>query len=199
VGDTIELGSRYQKSRPGGLPLFWIDLAGFARHSRNLVTYVRTAQGYLHPLNRDRARSVGGELAAGVAPFAGLQLMAHLDLLDARDTSPSRVVKNDLLPFTSRAAAFVRARYEHELGLKALHSAALGARYAFQSSRFADPAGLAVIPAQRFFDLEAELTALGRAIVTRARISNLLDAQRFDVVGFPLPGRSFFLSTEVTW
>src|SRR5690606_13972228 len=48
VGDSIEVGTRYQQSRPGRSPLFWVDLAGFARRSDNLVTHVRTAQGYLH-------------------------------------------------------------------------------------------------------------------------------------------------------
>ncbi len=199
AGKTVEIGTRYQVSRPGRPPLLWVDLAGFARNSTDLVTYVRTAQGYLHPVNRDTARTLGGELAAGVHPVSGLQLEGHLNLLDSRDTSPTRVTKNDILPFTSRAIAFVRGRYEHIAGLKALHSAAVGASYSFQSSRFADPAGLGVIPAQSFVDLEAEVTALDRAVVARARVSNVFDAERFDVVGFPLPGRSVFFSSEVTW
>jgi iron complex outermembrane receptor protein len=44
------------------------------------------------------------------------------------------------------------------------------------------------------------LTAhLERRLEMRWRVANALDATRVDVVGFPLPGRSYFWSTEVTW
>src|SRR5690606_4530391 len=146
--------------RPGQPTLFWIDLAGFARNSRDLITYVRTAQGYLRPVNRDTARTLGSELVVGARPLAGVVFEGHLSLLDARDTSPTRTTTNDVLPFVSRATAFVRGRYEHAFDGDVVDSAAFGASYVHQSSRYADPAGLAVIPAQGFVDLEADITAL---------------------------------------
>ncbi len=198
-GRTFEIGARHQVSRPGGPPLLWTEAAGFARVSTDLVTYVRTAQGYLHPVNRESSRTLGGELAVGSSPVRGAEVEAHLSLLDPRDTSANRVTKNDLLPFLSRATAFVRGRYERDVDLGRLRTVSLGARYAYQTSRYADPAGLGVIPAQGFVDLEMEAAAVNDELVARARISNLFDAERFDVVGFPLPGRSAFFSLEATW
>lgn len=198
-GESAELGARFQVSRPGQPTIFWIDLAGFARSSRDLITYVRTAQGYLRPVNRDTARTLGSELAVGARPFPGVVWEGHVSWLDARDTSSTRTTANDVLPFISRATAFVRGRYEHVFGGDTVDRAAFGASYVHQSSRYADPAGLGVIPAQGFVDLEAEVTALSGVLVGRVRVSNLFDSRRFDVVGFPLPGRSFFFSSEVTW
>jgi iron complex outermembrane receptor protein len=67
-----------------------------------------------------------------------------------------------------------------------------------QSSRYADPAGLIVIPAQTSFDLELEQGLLRDQIKARARLHNLFDAPAFDVVGYPLPGRSVYVSMETT-
>lgn len=197
LGSTFGSGLRLQVPRPGQSPLVWLDAAGFVRRSTKLVSYLRTAQGYLRPVNRDSARTLGGEFALGSQPFAGLHLEAQLSLLDPRDTSSSRTTENDILPFLSRAMAFVRAEYVWQVGSpRTFESLSLGSRTYYQSSRYADPAGLGVIPSQSFTDLE--LVARGfNAFVLRGRLSNLFDAERFDVVGFPLPGRSGFVSLEV--
>jgi len=64
-----------------------------------------------------------------------------------------------------------------------------------QSSRVADPAGLVAIASQDAVDVEAELSF--RASSIRFRLANAFDAPRFDVVGYPLPGRSAYLSFEI--
>ena len=56
-----------------------------------------------------------------------------------------------------------------------------------------------MIPAQTTVNLEALVRLVERRVTARGRIANLFDAERFDVVGFPLPGRSGFFSVEATW
>ena len=58
-------------------------------------------------------------------------------------------------------------------------------------------AGLIVIPEQTTLGVSGAATWWGGALVTRARLANALDSERFDVVGYPLPGRSFYVSAEV--
>ena len=65
-----------------------------------------------------------------------------------------------------------------------------------QASRYADPAGLGVIPQQQTVDVEAVVTVWTDTLRAALRVANVLDAERFDVVGFPLPGRSGFFSLE---
>jgi iron complex outermembrane receptor protein len=48
-------------------------------------------------------------------------------------------------------------------------------------------------------DVELSTLHLDRHVDVRMRAANALDAKRYDVVGFPLPGRSYFWSTEVRW
>lgn len=197
-GTAAEIGGRYALSS-NGRRVAWLDAAAFARFSRDLVTYVRTAQGFLHPLNRDRSRTLGGELAAGASPWSPLELGASLSALDPRDTSPGRLTRNDILPFLSRLTGAALARFRSRVLSEWLCEWSTAAKYLFQSSRFADPAGLGVIPAQGTVDLEASALLFRRELTLGARVANLFDQRRFDVVGFPLPGRSFFFSMEATW
>jgi iron complex outermembrane receptor protein len=197
-GYTGELGARWQHAN-AARRLAWVDAAAFARYSSLLVDYVRTAQGYLTPRNNDSARTLGSELLVGVAPWRMLELAVSASLLDPRDTSADRQTVNDILPFKSRLLTTALASFGREFDSLWLGFASLSARYHYQASRFADPAGLAVIPAQSTLDLELLTAHLERRLEMRWRVANALDATRFDVVGFPLPGRSYFWSTEVTW
>jgi iron complex outermembrane receptor protein len=197
-GTTAEVGGRFQHLH-GARRLFWADAAAFARFSSDLVSYVRTAQGYLVPENSDRARTLGSELSVGASPVSPLEVSASASLLDPRDVSPDRQIVNALLPFNSRLTLGALATLRHGFRLFWLSEAALSVRYHHQSSRFADPAGLAVIPAQSTVDVELSTLHLDRHVDVRMRAANALDAKRYDVVGFPLPGRSYFWSTEVRW
>ncbi len=196
-GTVLETGARVVVPHSGHEHYFWLDASAFARFATDLIGYVRTAQGYLHPINRDTSRSLGGEVSVGGHPLLHLTLEANLSLIDARDTSADRISNNSILPFISPLTGFARAEYRWHLSrVSFVRELICGARASFQSSRYADPAGLGVIPSQFFTDLELGASSPDQHFVLRARVSNLFDANRFDVVGFPLPGRSLFVSLE---
>jgi iron complex outermembrane receptor protein len=197
-GTSYELGARWQLPSKAQTPPLYADAALFSRHSDDLISYVRTAQGYLTPLNRNRAETRGAEFVLGTAPVSFFEARSQLSLLDARDTSPDRVTQNDVLPFASRLVSATELSLRHRLAFGPLDEGGMTGRWTHQSSRYADPAGLGVIPAQSWLDFELFLRSLDR-VSTRARLANVLDQRRFDVVGFPLPGRSVFVSVEATW
>jgi len=198
TGVTFDLGGRFTRSlAPGSRPLY-VGLSGYARKVENLVTFVRTAQDYVVPTNLGEARVMGLELEAGAGfarYFAG---DLSLTLLDPRDQTPGRTLVNDIVPYQSRlvVAPGLRAT-SPALGDALLDRASLGMRLVYQSSRYADPAGQAVIPEQATFDVDATFECLDGHAMLRGRVADLFDAPRFDVVGFPLPGRSFFVSLEL--
>jgi vitamin B12 transporter len=198
-GATIDAGARFVRPAVGEAAPLAVSLSGYVREATDLVTYVRTAQDYLVPVNLGEARVAGLELdaSAGFARFFSAELAATLT--DARDRTPGRTLVNDLLPYHSRliVAPGLRARTPQLLPF-ALTRATLGTRLVYQSSRYGDPAGQAVIPEQASLDVDAALSGLGGAAILRARMSDVFDAARFDVVGFPLPGRSLFVSLELT-
>jgi iron complex outermembrane receptor protein len=84
-----------------------------------------------------------------------------------------------------------------DLNARILKQADLSADLTYLSNRFADAGGLIVIPEQTTLGVTGAASWSGGVVVTRARLANVLDAQRFDIVGYPLPGRSFYASLEV--
>ena len=170
----------------------------FVRGASDLVTYVRTAQGYVVPVNVGRAHVAGLELGIGARAFEHVEIGCNLSLLDPRDTTEGRRLQNDFLPFMSRLVLAPRVLLTTgERPASALNRADLSADLTYLSNRFADAGGLIVIPEQTTLGVTFAARWLGGVVVTRVRLANALDAQRFDIVGYPLPGRSVYASLEV--
>ena len=79
-----------------------------------------------------------------------------------------------------------------------LDRASVGATLLYRSSRAADPAGLIVLDEQAELGVDAAV-AFAKRVALTARMENALDVQTYDVVGYPLPGRSFHAELEVRW
>jgi iron complex outermembrane receptor protein len=179
----------------------WAIVGVFSRWTSELVSYVRSAEGVV-PVNVGSARIAGLEAQLGAGFLRWLQADVAATVLDPRDTTAGRLVVNDILPFQSRLVVVPRLAAEwHELHAHVGPFGRLRAevRWVYQASRYADTAGLAVIPAQSSLDAELLARTSDEHFTLRVRASDLLDAPRFDVVGFPLPGRSVFASLEETW
>ncbi|WP_437948303.1 TonB-dependent receptor [Sorangium sp. So ce296] len=197
---TLEAGIRAQTRRGAVLRGAYIDAFVFGRASSGLIAYARSGQGYVAPYNVDRARVLGAELLTGIEVTSFLRAEVAATFLDPRDTTPQRTTANDVLPFRPRLVVAPRLRADWKPSDGAVLSGASGElRAVYQSSRYADPAGLGVIAEQATVDVEAEATWLRGHLAARARVADLLDARRTDVVGYPLPGRSVFLTLESTW
>ncbi|MGC4094973.1 MAG: TonB-dependent receptor [Polyangiaceae bacterium] len=195
-GRTLEATARYQYVAAGRRWL-WLDASGFLRQSDDLIIYLRTAQGYFAPQNRKSARFLGAELAGTASPFAWLELGGNVSLLDPRDRSENRNPSNDILPLLSRLTLSLNGSARYDIGRRAIASVTGTLRLSYQSSRYGTESGKGVIPEQASVDLEAAAVGVARVLTTRLRIANLFDAHRFDIVGFPLPGRSGFISMEI--
>jgi iron complex outermembrane receptor protein len=195
-GLTADVGARAQQ-RFGALQL-WADVAAYARRADRLVSYVRAAQGYLVPVNIRSARVLGLETAAGADYASHVDADVSLTFTDPRDVTDERRLQNDILPFRSRFVASAGLGVKTGAHLPGtLDRSRARVIFLHQASRYGDPAGLIVIPAQSTFDLELSQAFFSERAMLRARAADLFDAARFDVVGYPLPGRSFFVSLEV--
>lgn len=194
-GLNFDLGLRYDHER--SVP-FWVDAVGFARFADDIVEYVRT-QRFVVPQNRARGRYLGLEFAGGVAPLPGVRLDLNLSFVDARDTSPSRVLINDILTLQPRMSAAPALTLEQSFDTLHLEHVALIGRYVYQSNRYAAPAGNALLPEQGSLELQLDAFWLKRQLATRLRFDNALNEQpRLDALGAPLPGRSVYLNIELS-
>jgi vitamin B12 transporter len=196
TGVTLDAGARYARALAGESSALFVALSAYTRYASELVTFVRSGAGYVVPVNVGRARVSGIELEGGIGFLRHLSAEMSLTAIDARDRTEGRLEKNDILPFQSRLVVAPSLR-AHTGSLSRAFRASLGARFLYQSNRFVDRAGLAVVPEQYDVDTDVALEARDDSVALRLRVANVLDRARWDVVGFPLPGRSVFVSGEV--
>jgi vitamin B12 transporter len=195
TGVTLDAGARYTRRLADQVSPLFVALSAYTRSASELVTFVRSGAGYVVPINVGAARVSGLELEAGAGFGRYFSAEVALTAIDARDRSEGRLERNDILPFQSRLVAAPSLRASTREVFRAGRGS-LGARLLYQSNRFVDRAGLAVVPEQYDFDADLALESHDEALALRLRVANVLDRARWDVVGFPLPGRSVFASAE---
>jgi len=198
VGVSVEAGLRAAGPPRSVLRGASVDVFGFLRTASDLVAYQRSSSGYVRPFNIGSGRVAGLELLADWRPARFVLLEVSATLLDARNTSAQRLA-NDVLPYQPAATVVPRLELRAPLHVAPLDSGKVSASYFYESSRYADPAGLVVIPSQGSLDVEAEVAALHGRLALRARVANALDQTRFDLIGYPLPGRAAYVALEAQW
>jgi vitamin B12 transporter len=198
IGLSAELGVRADASKRGALRGASVDLFGFVRSASHLITYQRASIISVRPFNVASGRVAGLELLASYrpAPFALVELAATL--LDPRNTAENRPV-NQILPYQPRLVLAPRVELGSTLAAPPIDSGKISFCYFFESSRYADLAGLEVIPAQGSLDAEGEVSVLDGHLTLRGRLANLLDQTRKDLIGYPLPGRTAYAALEAQW
>ncbi len=198
-GVTADLGLRAELSgATRRAPSGYAEGFAFARRAERLIAYRQSSLGVLRPFNVGEAQLLGLEAAAGLRLWDAWRLDLNATLLDPRDVTPGRQLVSDVLPYRSRAvvAAQTEGYYAPRGELLGVERLALTLRGFHRSSRYADPAGLIVIPGHTSVDLELSALLLEGRLGVRAALQNLLDAVSFDAVGLPLPGRALYGSVE---
>lgn len=192
-GTSGEIGLRASGPSRGMLRGFEVDVFGYARVVTDLVSYLRASQGYVVPFNVGRTRTFGLESLLSWNRLRWLLTSVAVTLLDPRDLGAAG--GNGVLPFQSRLVFVPRVELRtSRVQSFRLKSASVACSYIYQTSRYYDAAGLVVIPEQGSLDADAMLEM--PPLVFRMRVSNILDQTRFDLVGYPLPGRAAYASLE---
>jgi hypothetical protein len=174
----------------------------FARFSDDLVRYRRTSQNAIGPYNVGSARVLGAELAAASCWYDHVTTQTALTLLDPLETTRDAVADptvNDVLPLSSRLVLSQSLEAESNWRAWNVRRASLGLRYFYRSNRFADPAGLVVLPEQHQWDLHGRVHLVRPNLEFTAAVDDLFDTSSIDVIGLPLPGRTFHAALEAWW
>ena len=195
-GQAFDLGARWEA--PLGPVSAYFDAFGFARRVSELIAYRRSSLGAVQPYNVGHARMLGAELEAGAEWARHLRASLALTLLDPRNTTPSRTLSNDLVPYQSRLAGSCFAEGFFEPRSRVVKRVGVDARVNYRGSRLADPAGLVVLPASTELDLGATLL-LAPELSLRAAVDDVFDAHHFDFIGYPVPGRTIHGALEAWW
>jgi len=173
----------------------WLRLQGvlFAAQADDLIQLVQGGY-YTTAQNISAARIRGAEFDASAA-LGAFRFRAQMTLTDARDASDILARRGKQLPLRPRFRANLRPEIRGVQVLKTLYVGAY-ASVDHVSGNAVDPANLVQLPARTLLGAGASVTYTPWGLRLIASARNLTDARVFDFVGFPLPGRSIFLTAD---
>jgi outer membrane cobalamin receptor len=150
-----------------------------------LILFFQNSQYTVKPRNIGSARIRGFELSASGTLAGSLRLCANYCRLDSRDTSPIPYYNGNMLPGRPGHEASVAAELfgERWSVVWELH---------YMSGNYLDRANLVPAEARSIHDIAVLLRPSGSGVSLSFAVSNAGDETIYDVIGFPLPGRSFF-------
>ncbi len=166
----------------------------FAARVDDLIEWVPISYSQARVDNIGHARIWGVEQEVDVDLARRVRVTGQATYLDARDAGDSLAHAGKQLPLRPRMHAYLRP----QLRRLALGRALVGLAYVegdLQSGAYRDSANIAPITTRFLLGAGVEIEAPRTGLRLALSAKNLTDLQKtFDVVQYPLPGRSIFLS-----
>ena len=198
-GFNRDVGTRFRYQ--GKSAALALETYAFRQDINNLVGWRRSSFGEIKPYNVGKARLEGLETLIGIELLSSIRIESGVTLLDPRDVSVDRTLKNDIIPFRSRLVAdgMLEVHTSHIPPSLGLSRAAVSVHGSHRGSRYQDEPGLIIIPHSTTFDVGMNLLLRQLPLTIRASVYNLFNQSSFDSVGYPLPPRSLMLGAEFSW
>jgi iron complex outermembrane receptor protein len=192
-----------------------VEADGFAHRAHDTIALVTSAGFVARATNIGDTRAYGGELVASARYARTLSVTASYTRLVTEQLAGDPSVEGKPVPRAPGHALYARADATRRvLG----HLASLWLDASWQSMSFLDPASLGRVPQRLLFGAGARLEIAG-GLAAALSVANLADLRIVhlpldpppspslteapsalsDVAGFPLPGRSFYLSLDWTY
>lgn len=169
-----------------------VDVRGFAAQHTDLIQLVVIGPSKATYLNVGRALLAGGELAAA-AQWAPWQFNGQFSLLHAVDAQSSPPRRLPLRP-PAQASATLQRRIGAANSW--CHLQIWGSAN-WQDATFVDAANTQQQPARTLLSAGLRAQFAGSRATLELRADNLANAAWFDLVGYPLPGRSVWM--QIGW
>lgn len=181
LGISADLGK--VAMRPG---LF--ELTGFQSEVKNLITFIQNSQHTARPTNIGRAKIHGLEASFQIELHPRWTFAANYTWTHAVDDSSVAFWRGNNLP----------GIHENMFNLRLQESIGHGDSWYYEWSReggnYLDRANLNHMPARDITNIG--ITFRPRNVTTTFEVKNLGNNQIADLVGFPLPGRSFYMTVS---
>lgn len=166
------------------------ELRGFATFASDLIRYFRTSTFEAVPQNVDSATLVGGELGVNGSVTRHFHLSGALTVLE---TWTPYLGQTRRLPLRPGVTAYVRPSLRL-FALGPLDRLELWADLLHVGASHWDPANTSALPSRTRVGVGAALSTWGGRLRLDLAVRDLFDQRGTDLLGFPLPGRSFLVS-----
>ncbi len=188
-GTTTDVGGVLRAEHPG-VASSVLEAAVFLSERENLITFLQNSQKSVKAFNLESARVAGLELSARCAWERGPELSLSYTREEARNTGPSPIYHGKRIPYVPRDKLFVRVAL-------AAGRVAFRYDYHFESDTYRDRANLPenMSPARHLHGVGARVD-ITESLALDAQVQNIFDAAVADVEGYPLPGRTFYVTLK---
>ncbi|HEY4238843.1 MAG TPA: TonB-dependent receptor [Kofleriaceae bacterium] len=205
-GPSADLGAVWAPAAAlGPVDRVLVQADAFATRSHDTIAFVTTAGYVARATNIGDTESYGGELSASARLAKLVSLTASYTRLETAQRSSDPSTDGKPIPRAPEDVLYARLAAAHPI---AGHDAALWTDASVQSDSFLDPANHGRVPGRALFGAGASVVVAAAVRVT-ASVANLANTRvaylmpsvptaLTDVAGFPLPGRSFYLSLDWT-
>lgn len=212
-GPSTDVGFVWAPAKAlGHVDRILVEAAAFGTRAHDTIAFVSSVGFIARAVNVENSQSYGGELVASARIARTLSLTANYTRLVTQQISDEVSFANKVIPRQPGHAIYARADVVRRvLG----RSASLWLDGSFQSETYLDQANLMRVPARLLAGTGARVELAGGLAASLA-VENLTDVRvqylpldpaprpdltetptaLADVAGFPLPGRTFYVSLD---
>ena len=187
-GETWDAGARWSAATAAGLS-GTAEWSHFESDTRDIILYAKNSQSSVRAQNVSRGVIRGEELSLAAGTPWGLAASAAVTLLKARDRGPIRAYYGKRLPQRPEQQATARLEYRRR-------RIGLGTDLDYLGDDYLDPYNTKRVASRTLVGAWASLATRAERMRFTVEAKNLGNRSITDVGGYPLPGRSFFLSCE---
>jgi iron complex outermembrane receptor protein len=163
---------------------FFLEAVYFFNKVDDLILFQQTSQRTIQPENISQAEVEGVELNWGFTALNHFTLSGNYTYQDAKNTSDIPFLSGNRLPGIPKNEFFVRTELFNRW-------ARIFYEYNFLSDNYLDQANIRRVDSRKIHNAGISIYPFNFTTLT-FEVKNIGDEQVSDVLGFPLPGRSYF-------
>ncbi|HUT55280.1 MAG TPA: TonB-dependent receptor [bacterium] len=194
-GVNFDLGFACRGYGSGPLHDPYLEYAFFQSRVDDLILFFQNSQRTIRAVNIGAARVGGHELSFGFGLFDDWRLSGNYTFQAAVDQGDVAYWQGNALPLRPMHEAYGRIEYAPERWK-------VWAEADYVSGNYWDRANLYQVPDRRVYNMGTAVDLYKKnhaSLDITVETKNLADDRIADVAGYPLPGRSYFITVQGKW
>jgi outer membrane cobalamin receptor len=188
-GLNRDIGAVFSFDRMGPFGSVFFEAVYLDNKVEDLILFFPNSQFTSRPENIGAARIKGCEISFSSLVSTRLRVAGNYTFLDGKDTGPIPYYNGNELPGRPKHDLAVFFDFMHRVGNLSYEYHRIGPNYL-------DPANQMRVPARDIHNLALRWNTFQKGVALTLEGRNLTDNRVSDVNGFPLPGRSYFVTVS---
>ncbi|OGQ47025.1 MAG: hypothetical protein A3H42_04195 [Deltaproteobacteria bacterium RIFCSPLOWO2_02_FULL_46_8] len=162
----------------------FVEMVYFRQNINDLIQFLQTSQFTAKAQNLNEAQILGGEFSLSVRAFKNFRWTGHYVYQSAKDIGDGSSTRGKFLPGRPKNQVYMNAEYKYRFLRPFFETQII-------SDNFLDSQNLLKVSHRQLLSTGIHVTPTKWSEVSFST-KNLLNERIVDIVGFPLPGRSYW-------